>query len=250
MTDFKLTIDTTYLCPGTCRKKAPRARLAAIAALALTGLSAASETASAATIGMTITGTFNAGSVDSDGYMTGVAGANISGETFTYTLSYNPAVMNNVIANSTYSYLQQNNNPSAAQETLTVGTYSVSMPSAATASFSSSTNGTTNYLGFHIHDDSITQYQGVTLSLASTTAYSGTQTLTQASLDQYLAGVINNFVNTSFYFDQDWGANQANYVTSTSAQGADQVPEPASLALLGTAVTGIAGLRRRRAKAL
>jgi hypothetical protein len=93
--------------------------------------------------------------------------------------------------------------------------------------------------------DSSGIHVGLNFYFTTTAAYVDGAIKTQAALDTYLAGMAGQS-GTGDVQNYGFWDNGALSFTITSAQGFDQVPEPASLAILGAGIAGIRMVRRRR----
>lgn len=201
--------------------------------------------ASAATITSTFSGTFAAGTIDSNGFLSGTAGTDLSGTTFTATVNYLANFFERSVNGGHYSY-GGSESQLAFSITAAGHTYSYNTPMQITETDSGLTSGTSVTFDGGNSAWQSGQSSRTSIHLYTSSAYTAYQLQTQAGLDAYLAGV-SSWTGTqrdSINLADPWSGRDTLYFTVSPSVAA--APEPESLYLMGGGLLGLIAARRRK----
>ncbi|MEI7711183.1 MAG: PEP-CTERM sorting domain-containing protein [Rhodospirillales bacterium] len=223
-------------------------RLNLTACLALAAVTLTAGVANATTIQMSLGGVFSAGQTDTYGYLTGTAGTSLAGVGFSYTASWNPsAYSSNAGAHPTYTQYGSSTT-GAMQSTLSVTGYQTVTLSLLGTSNMTDQNIGGSYTNVQLINENTgaSQPQLVLMDFDTSAAWvSNNGLLSQTAVDSYLSGILPNHVGNFIVVRQANGSNSETLNFGGAAEIA--APEPASIAIFGTALVGLA-IRRRAAK--
>jgi hypothetical protein len=203
--------------------------------------------ANATNVTTTFSGTFADGTVDTRGFLTGSAGTNLGGTSFTATATYLANFFERSVNGGHYSY--GGSESQLAFSITTAGhTSSFNTPMQITETDSGLTSGSGTAVSFDGGNASWQSGQSsrTSISLYTSTAYSAYQLQTQAGMDAYMAGV-SSWTGTqrdNMYLSDPWGGSEQLYFTVNPVVA--DAPEPESLYLVGLGLLGLIASRRRK----
>ena len=183
------------------------------------------------------TGVFDAGAVDTYGYLTGVNGYNLSGLSFSATIGFYDTTF--TVFQPTYYFTGSTAyaTVSVTGRTLSDGGGDVNWQSI------QSYNTTASELTLFATDATNPSPSKIKYTMYSSLPFAAQGISTQAGLDAYFQAAVNYSSANQLWIHNNWGAEDSINYTITSAAA---VPEPTSMALLLAGVSGLVIARRRR----
>ena len=183
----------------------------------------------------TIIGVFNAGSVDDQGWLTGIPGFDLTGVSFIETISFQDTPFTQFQPTFYFKNGSANTSITTLGHSVTVGGRDDGKWQVIRAD-----NSTHSALEFAATDAVQPSPVHIFTTIYSANAFSGQGIATQAGLDSYLIAAANYSPINQLYIDDIWSNSEILTFNITS------VPEPTSMALLLCGITTLVVARRRQ----